>query len=271
MNLMPYSRLPLLASLFVLLTACAPVPPQGAYVSTQYPATNVPPDSLAAGVSTQSYAATYPGDVRTYPADRTYPAAYPMERPYPMTNTYPAPGAVPSDYRLSILQICDPSGVGCKLAFVDSLPGEDVTQLTRAYFQRATNAMIPQVSVERNCAPGWVSKVLSEQGSVQGGGLLHAQAAVCGYPEAMSAIVQALSVCDAKTSGGCRTSSRISVVWGYWDGNVLPGRNMDPGRPNDVWNYPGGQSCESTVPVVESGTCSRAAAQALRAAGVRLP
>lgn len=248
MNLMPYSRLPLLASLFVLLTACAPVPPQGAYVSTQYPATNVPPDSLAAGVSTQSYAATYPAD-----------------------RTYPAPGAVPSDYRLSILQICDPSGVGCKLAFVDSLPGEDVTQLTRAYFQRATNAMIPQVSVERNCAPGWVSKVLSEQGSVQGGGLLHAQAAVCGYPEAMSAIVQALSVCDAKTSGGCRTSSRISVVWGYWDGNVLPGRNMDPGRPNDVWNYPGGQSCESTVPVVESGTCSRAAAQALRAAGVRLP
>jgi len=187
----------------------------------------------------------------------------------PAITTAVAPAT--GDGRLSLMQICAPPGVKCTLAFVDSRPTDDVSQLVRAYFQRVGANPIPQVSVESNCSPGWVASVLSEQGSVLGGGLLHAQSAVCGHPDAMSAINKALDVCDAKTSGGCRTSSRIKVVWGLWDGNKLSGRDMDPGRPYEAWNYPGGQSCESTVPVIESGTCSRAAAEALRAAGVHFP
>lgn len=173
--------------------------------------------------------------------------------------------------RLSLVQICRPTGGNCSLAFVDSLPAENVSQLVADFFARTSRTPPPQVSVESNCAPGWVASVMSEQGSVLGGGLLHAQAAVCGHPTPASAINTALDVCDAKTSGGCRKSSRIKVVWGQWTGNKLAGRDLEPGRPYEAWAYAGGMGCESPVPIVESASCSSEAAATVRAAGVRFP
>ena len=173
--------------------------------------------------------------------------------------------------RLSLVQICGPNGGNCTLAFVDSLPADNVSKLVSDYFSRTARTPLPQVSVESNCAPGWVASVMSEQGSVLGGGLLRAQAAVCGHPTSASAINKALDVCDAKTSGGCRKSTRIKVVWGQWTGNKLAGRDLEPGRPYEAWNYAGGMGCESPVPIVVSASCSSEAAAAVRAAGVRFP
>jgi hypothetical protein len=173
--------------------------------------------------------------------------------------------------RLSLVQVCGPTGGNCTLAFVDSLPADNVSKLVRDYFARTSRIPAPQVSVESNCSPGWVASVMSEQGSVLGGGLLHAQAAVCGHPTPASAINKALDVCDAKTSGGCRKSSRIKVVWGQWTGNKLAGRDLEPGRPYEAWAYAGGMACESPVPIVVSASCSNEAAAMVRAAGVRFP
>lgn len=173
--------------------------------------------------------------------------------------------------RLSLVQICAPTGGNCTLAFVDSLPTDNVSKLVTDYFARTARTPVPQVTVESNCSTGWVASVLSEQGSVAGGGLLHAQAAVCGHPTPESAINKALDVCDAKTSGGCRKSTRIKVVWGQWTGNTLAGRDLEPGRPYEAWAYAGGMVCESPVPIVVSANCSREAATAVRAAGVKFP
>ncbi len=188
----------------------------------------------------------------------------------PMGETRPL-SQQPADGRLSLVQICAPTGGKCTLAFVDSRPTDNVSQLVRDYFTRTTNLPAPQVSVESNCAPGWVASVMSEQGSVLGGGLLHAQSAVCGHPTGASAINTALDVCDAKTSGGCRKSTRIKVVWGQWRGGKLAGRDLEPGRPYEAWAYAGGMQCESPVPIVASATCSDEAAAAVKAAGVKFP
>lgn len=243
MHMMRISRQFVVTSLIVLLAACAPTTPPGLDVSTQNP-----PPTTPVGEAQSAPAAMMPVGVQPV-----------------------APAPAPDTGRLSLMQICGPTGAKCTLAFVDSNPTEDVSRLVRDYFVRTGTTPTPQVSVESNCATGWVASVLSEQGTVLGGGLLHAQAAVCGHPDAMSAINKALDICDAQTSGGCRKSSRIKVVWGMWDGRKLAGRDLDPGRPYEAWNYPGGQSCESIVPVVESGTCSRTAAETLRRAGVRFP
>ena len=234
MNMMRISSRLALSGLVVLLTACAP------------PTSSSPP---GLNVSTQSFPPTTPTSVQLAPVA----------------------SVAPDTGRLSLMQICSANGTKCRLAFVDSNPTDDVSRLVREYFIRTGTTPAPQVSIESNCGQGWVASVRSEQGSVLGGGLLHAQSAVCGYPQASDAINKALDRCDAQTSGGCRTSSRIKVVWGLWDGRKLPGRDRDPGRPFEAWNYPGGQSCESTVPVMESGTCSRAAATTLRQAGVHFP
>jgi len=193
-------------------------------------------------------------------------------QPSTPSTTVPSESAsVQNAGRLSLVQICSPTGGNCSLAFVDSLPADNVSKLVTDYFVRTARTPVPQVSVESNCSPGWVASVLSEQGSVVGGGLLHAQAAVCGYPTPAAAINKALDVCDAKTSGGCRKSSRIKVVWGQWAGSKLAGRDLEPGRPYEAWSYAGGMGCESPVPIVVSASCSAEAAAAVRAAGVRFP
>ena len=193
------------------------------------------------------------------------------QNPPPPTTTLGESPRVDLGGRLSLIQVCAPTGGNCSLAFVDSLPADNVSKIVSDYFARTSRTPAPQVSVESNCSPGWVASVMSEQGSVLGGGLLHAQAAVCGHPTPQSAINKALDVCDAKTSGGCRKSSRIKVVWGQWMGNKLAGRDLDPGRPYEAWSYAGGMGCESPVPIVVSASCSNEAAAMVRAAGVRFP
>ena len=193
------------------------------------------------------------------------------QNPPPPTTTLGESPRVDLGGRLSLIQVCAPTGGNCSLAFVDSQPADNVSKIVSDYFARTSRTPAPQVSVESNCSPGWVASVMSEQGSVLGGGLLHAQAAVCGHPTPQSAINKALDVCDAKTSGGCRKSSRIKVVWGQWMGNKLAGRDLDPGRPYEAWSYAGGMGCESPVPIVVSASCSNEAAAMVRAAGVRFP
>jgi len=193
------------------------------------------------------------------------------QTPAPATPPLSESPRVENSGRLSLVQICAPTGGSCTLAFVDSLPTDNVSKLVTDYFARTARTPVPQVMVESNCSTGWVASVLSEQGSVVGGGLLHAQAAVCGHPTPESAINKALDVCDAKTSGGCRKSTRIKVVWGQWTGNTLAGRDLEPGRPYEAWAYAGGMVCESPVPIVVSANCSREAATAVRAAGVKFP
>ena len=193
------------------------------------------------------------------------------QNPTPPTTPLSESPRVENTGRLSLVQICSPTGGNCTLAFVDSLPADNVSKLVTDYFARAARTPTPQVSVESNCSAGWVASVFSEQGTVVGGGILHAQAAVCGHPTPESAINKALDVCDAKTSGGCRKSTRIKVVWGQWTGNKLAGRDLEPGRPYEAWAYAGGMVCESPVPIVVSPSCSNAAASAVRAAGVKFP
>jgi hypothetical protein len=187
MNMMRISRPLVLSGLVVLLAACAP------------PTSPAPP---GLNVSTQNFPSTTPSGVQLAPV---------------------APAA-PDTGRLSLMQICSSTGTKCTLAFVDSNPTDDVSRLVREYFIRTGSTPAPQISIESTCGKGWVASVMSEQGSVLGGGLLHAQSAVCGYPQAMDAINKALDRCDAQTSGGCRTSTRIKVVWGLWDaGPMRPG------------------------------------------------
>lgn len=225
-------KIALTATFAATLAACAPTTPLGLDVSTQTPASTTQIAAPMAVVGTSTPVHTG---------------------------------------RLSLIQICAPTGGKCTLAFVDTLPTDNVSQLVREYFTRVGTTPVPQVNVENNCSPGWVASVLSEQGTVIGGGLLHAQAAVCGHPTPMSAINKALDLCDAQTSGGCRKSTRIKVVWGEWISNRLAGREMEPGRPYEAWVYPGGMQCESGVPIVSSVRCSPEAAAAVRAAGVRFP
>ena len=193
------------------------------------------------------------------------------QNPSPSTTSLGESPRAENTGRLSLVQICTPTGGHCTLAFVDSLPADNVSKLVSDYFARTARTPAPQVSVESNCSAGWVASVLSEQGTVVGGGLLHAQAAVCGHPTPESAINKALDVCDAKTSGGCRKSTRIKVVWGQWTGNKLAGRDLEPGRPYEAWAYEGGMVCQSPVPIVVSASCSKEAAAAVRAAGVKFP
>lgn len=172
---------------------------------------------------------------------------------------------------LTLVQLCAPNGRKCELGFVQIRQGADAAVLVREYFKRSTGGAIPAVTVETSCSTGWAAAVESEQGSVRGGGLLHAQAAVCGYPTAESAISKALDICDAKTSGGCRKSNRIKADWGRWDGATVTTQSLDTGRPEKAWSFAGGQMCDSAVPIVVSGACPAEPAAMLRAAGVKFP
>ena len=196
--------------------------------------------------------------------------------PAPTARTTPAPidnlSAPPAPKAsLSLVQVCAPNGRKCELAFVQIKQGADAAAMVRDYFKRSTGAAIPAVSVETSCSTGWAAAVESEQGSVRGGGVMHAQAAVCGYPTAESALNKALDICDAKTSGGCRKSNRIKADWGRWDSATVNGQNLDTGRPEKAWSFAGGQMCDSTVPIVVSGSCPAEPAAMLRAAGVKFP
>lgn len=236
------ARLLSIASLMVLVGACAPVKPVKPAAAAPKPASTVTAFPIQAGTS--AIANESVSSMASAPASRG---------------------------RLSLVQICAPAGGKCTLAYVESAATDDVSQLVRNYFMRTAGAPAPTVSLENNCAAGWVAAVESEQGTVMGGGILRAHAAVCGYPTAESAINKALDVCDAKTSGGCRKSNRIKAEWGRWSKELFAGQAIEPGMPVKAAMFDGGMSCDSPVPLVSSPSCDKRAVGILRAAGVRFP
>jgi hypothetical protein len=172
--------------------------------------------------------------------------------------------------QLILAQVCEPAASGdqCILAFADTRAGQEPSSQVTAYFQRSTSRPPPKVTVESTCAPGWLASIVSEQGSAQGGGVMQAQAAVCGHPSAGVALTALLNACDGQTQGGCRQSTRVKIAWGRWDGTHPPGREVDIGRPFDAGAFADGQACDSVLPLSESGQCASMSAVQLRLIGL---
>jgi len=175
------------------------------------------------------------------------------------------------ELKLSLVQTCTPtrSGNTCNLVFVEARAGQDPAALTRDYFSRTGGEATPRVTVESTCSPGWVASVVSQQGSVQGGGTLRAYAAVCGHPNANSALTAAFNICDGRTQGGCRKSSQVTVLWGRWSADQPGAGSGEPGKPLDASGFSGGLRCESRLPLFESARCGSTAAAQLRFFGLQ--
>jgi hypothetical protein len=174
------------------------------------------------------------------------------------------------ELKLSLVQTCTPtrSGNTCNLVFVEARAGQDPAALTRDYFSRTGGEALPRVTTESTCSPGWVASVVSQQGSVQSGGTLRAYAAVCGHPNANSALTAAFNICDGRTQGGCRKSSQVTVLWGRWAADQPGAGTGEPGKPLDASGLTGGLRCESRLPLFESARCGSSAASQLRFFGL---
>jgi hypothetical protein len=175
------------------------------------------------------------------------------------------------DLKLSLVQTCTQtrSGNTCNLVFIEARAGQDPAALTRDYFTRTAGEPTPRASVENTCSPGWVASVVSQQGTVQGGGILRAYAAVCGHPNANSALTAAFNICDGRTQGGCRKSSRVDVLWGRWSADLPGAGTGEPGKPLTAAGLSGGQRCDSSLPIQESARCGSNAATQLRFFGLQ--
>ena len=174
------------------------------------------------------------------------------------------------ELKLSLVQTCTPtrSGNTCNLVFVEARAGQDPAALTRDFFSRTSGEALPRVTTESTCSPGWVASVVSQQGSVQSGGTLRAYAAVCGHPNANSALTAAFNICDGRTQGGCRKSSQVTVLWGRWAADQPGAGTGEPGKPLDASGLTGGLRCESRLPLFESARCGSNAASQLRFFGL---
>ncbi|MDO9023546.1 hypothetical protein [Zwartia sp.] len=174
--------------------------------------------------------------------------------------------------RLALVQACQANAMGvrdqCSLGFADTRGGREVTSQVQAYFLSTSASLAPKVTFENYCGAGWLATVMSTQGTVQGGGVLQTQAAVCGHPSAGQALTALFNACDAQTQGGCRQSTAVKVAWGYWDGLQMPGTDADIGRPYPADRFPDSQLCESRLPLQESGLCPSSAAVPLRLLGL---
>ncbi len=182
-------------------------------------------------------------------------------------------GNIQGPYRLSIVEVCEASGANCSLSFVDSKEGDMVPVMVKDYLMKQPPSLLtrhgpPQVNLLATCAGGWLASIQAQKGTVEQGGVINGYAAVCGYASEEGALKALLDSCDAQIPGGCRQATQVSVVWGKWDGVALNGRETHPGKPYQAWAYPGGMSCESKLPIVESSTCMGVAAFRLRQAGI---
>lgn len=176
------------------------------------------------------------------------------------------------DHLLALVQVCQANAMGvrnqCSLGFAETRPGREVTSQVQAYYLSTSASLAPKVSFDNHCSPGWLATVVSSQGTVQGGGVLETQAAVCGHPSAGNALTALFSACDAKTQGGCRQSTSVQVAWGYWDGKQMPGTESDLGRPYPADRFADAHMCNSALPIVESGVCPTSSAVPLRLLGL---
>jgi hypothetical protein len=176
------------------------------------------------------------------------------------------------DHRLALVQVCQANAMGvrnqCSLGFAETRAGREVTSQVQAYYLSTSANLAPKVSFDNHCSPGWLATVVSSQGTVQGGGVLQTQAAVCGHPSAGNALTALFNACDAQTQGGCRQSTSVQVAWGYWDGKQMPGTEADLGRPYPADRFADSHICNSALPIVESGVCPTSAAVPLRLLGL---
>ena len=280
---MTSTRLGLLAVSIVsigLLSACAqqaaaPIrtvdraeaPTAAVAIPVAPPATNVE----AAAPSWTSPQAEASGQM---PAQNQMPDQTPpqMQAPGQAAAVMTSGQAQEGEQRLALVQVCQANEMGvrdqCAMGFADTRAGREVTSQVQAYYLSTSASLAPKVSFDNYCASGWLATVVSIQGTVQGGGVLQTQAAVCGHPSPGNALTALFNACDAQTQGGCRQSTSIKVAWGYWDGKQMPGTEADVGRPYSADRFSDAQMCESALPLVESGLCPSSAAVPLRLLGL---
>lgn len=176
------------------------------------------------------------------------------------------------EHMLALVQVCQANDMGvrdqCSMGFADTRAGREVTSQVQGYFLSTSASLAPKVSFDNYCSPGWLATVLSSQGTVEGGGILKTQAAVCGHPSAGQALTALFNACDAQTQGGCRQSTSINVAWGYWDGKQMPGTAADVGRPYAADRFADSHMCETDLPIKESSLCPPTAAVPLRLLGL---
>jgi hypothetical protein len=176
------------------------------------------------------------------------------------------------EHQLALVQVCQANAMGvrdqCAMGFADTRTGREVTSQVQSYFLSTSASLAPKVSFDNYCSPGWLATIVSSQGTVQGGGVLQTQAAVCGHPSPGQALTALFNACDAQSQGGCRQSTSLSVAWGYWDGKLMPGTEADIGRPYSADRFADTHMCESTLPLIESGVCPSSAAVPLRLLGL---
>lgn len=247
------------------LSACAqPAAPIKNIGRVEAPSSAVALPVSAPGTPLQSEASTgqsQAGPVQTNPPDMA-----------PSSAVVLSGQAREGEHRLALVQTCQANAMGvrdqCSLGFADTRSGREVTSQVQAYYLSTSADLAPKVAFESYCAAGWLATVVSTQGSVQGGGVQHAQAAVCGHPSAGNALTALFGACDAKTQGGCRQSATVKVAWGYWDGQQMPGTASDVGRPYPADRFADMHMCESALPLEESGLCPSSAAVPLRLLGL---
>jgi hypothetical protein len=176
------------------------------------------------------------------------------------------------EYQLALVQVCQANAMGvrdqCAMGFADTRTGREVTSQVQSYFLSTSASLAPKVSFDNYCSPGWLATIVSSQGTVQGGGVLQTQAAVCGHPSPGQALTALFNACDAQSQGGCRQSTSVNVAWGYWDGKLMPGAEAEIGRPYSADRFADTHMCESTLPLIESGVCPSSAAVPLRLLGL---
>ena len=273
------ARAGLLAVALVVLTSLAACSQRAAPISN---AGNVGSSSNESGPVAMAMPIAEPGDfsgssVQGTPLVENAPAPFATSVTQPSTEQSGSAVIVTGgpanlgELKLSLVQTCTPtrSGNTCNLVFVEARAGQDPAALTRDYFSRTGGEATPRATVESTCSPGWVASVVSQQGSVQGGGVLRAYAAVCGHPNANSALTAVFNICDGRTQGGCRKSSQVTVLWGRWSADQPGAGTGEPGKPLDASGLSGGLRCESRLPLFESARCGSNAASQLRFFGLQ--
>jgi hypothetical protein len=153
---------------------------------------------------------------------------------------------------LSIVQVCTKMarGGGCKLLFVPT-----------------QNELTSAGDIHSTCAPGWLAYLSVEQGTVEQGGVNRGEAVVCGHTNAASALKAVVRACNEQNFGMCSQASHIDTQWAFMPekNNVLV--TLPLNQAVDLRSFEQYQTCQSTVPVSVSATCSTQAAEAARLAG----
>ena len=216
-----------------------------------------------------NFATRFPNEAQpASPAWTTSPGQVPATAGAVMTGGQGQEGP----HRLALVQVCQANAMGvrnqCFMGFADTRPGREVTSQVQAYYLSTSASLAPKVSFDNYCSPGWLATVVSSQGTVQGGGVLQTQAAVCGHPSAGQALTALFNACDAQTQGGCRQSTSVNVAWGYWDGRQMPGTEADVGRAYSADRFADAHICNSTLPLQETGVCPPSSAVPLRLLGL---